>query len=46
MSSTVKDTEGVDNYVALIIRNDNPNFTEIINNYATTIQFFTDKPQS
>lgn len=44
LSSTVRDEEGTDNYVSLIIRNDNPNYSELINNYAETIQFFTNKP--
>jgi hypothetical protein len=44
LSSTVRDEEGTDNYVSLIIRNDNPNYSEVISDYAGTIQFFTNKP--
>lgn len=44
LSSAVIDEEGVMNYATLVIRNDNPNLTNVLNSYTTTIQLLSQKP--
>ena len=45
ISSSIVDADGVVNYAALIIRNDNPELLEIVTEFTQTIQLLSDKPQ-
>lgn len=44
LSSSVVDSEGIVNYAALIIRNDNPELLQIVTEFTQTIQFLSEKP--
>lgn len=45
LTATVKDEEGIDNYVALISRTDNPYLAESVNIFSETIQLLSHKPE-
>lgn len=45
LHTSVKDTEGVDNYAALIIRNDNPRISIILAKFADTVHILNHKPE-
>lgn len=45
LSASIKDEEGVINYATLIIRNDNPNYTDVVNEFALSIKVLNDKPK-
>jgi hypothetical protein len=44
LSTTIIDTEGVQNYAAIFLRNDNPNFKNIVAEFTDTIETFSNKP--
>ncbi len=45
LSASIKDEEGVINYATLIIRNDNPDYTDVVNEFALSIKVLNDKPK-
>lgn len=45
LQSSVKDEEGIDNYYAIITRNDNPHAKEAINEFWETTYLFSQKPK-
>lgn len=45
LHTSVKDLEGVDNYAALIIRNDNPRLPIILAKFADTVHILNNKPE-
>lgn len=45
LSTSIKDEEGVINYATLIIRNDNPDYAAIVNEFALTINVLNEKPK-
>ena len=45
LQSSVKDGEGIDNYYAIITRNDNPHAKEAINEFWETTYLFSQKPK-
>lgn len=44
ISSSIVDADGIINYAALIIRNDNPFLVEIVSEFTQTIQLLSEKP--
>ena len=44
ITSSIVDEEGVTNYATIIIRNDNPQFTDIVSEFTATIQILSQKP--
>lgn len=44
-TTCVKDEEGISNFAALIIRNDNPNIVEIVNEFMETARLLQQKPE-
>lgn len=42
---TVEEEDGVQNFAALIIRRDNPNFNDVVTEFVSTINMLNDKPQ-
>ena len=44
MIANIHDTEGVDNYAAMILRKDNPNFVEYVSEFNSTVNMFMVKP--
>lgn len=46
LSSSVVDAEGVVNFATLIIRNDNPRYIQVIEEYTRTINLLSQKPAS
>lgn len=44
-SASIKDEEGVMNYATLIIRNDNPDYTDVVNEFALSVKVLNDKPK-
>lgn len=44
LQSSIVDREGVDNFFAIIIRNDNPNINQVITEFTCTVNFFSHKP--
>lgn len=45
LSASIKDEEGIVNYATLIIRNDNPNYTEVVNEFALSVKVLNNKPK-
>lgn len=44
VASSLKDDEGIENYAAIIIRNDNPELSAIVTEFTTTISLLSTKP--
>ena len=44
VASSLKDDEGVENYTAIIVRNDNPELSAIIAEFTETISLLSSKP--
>ena len=44
VASSLKDDEGVENYTAIIVRNDNPDLSAIIAEFTETISLLSSKP--
>ena len=44
ISESLQDDEGIENFAALILRKDNPNFDAYIKEFCSTADFFKDKP--
>ena len=44
LQSSIKDAEGVDNFFAIITRNDNPNLKRVITEFYEAVDFFGHKP--
>lgn len=44
LSSSVVDSEGIVNYATLILRNDNPHFAQVVEEYTKSIQLLSMKP--
>lgn len=44
MPVSVEDLEGIDNFAALILRKDNPNFVDIVSEFSNTVAMFKVKP--
>lgn len=45
MPVSIEDTEGQENFAALIIRKDNPKFVDIVSEFSNTIAMFRVKPE-
>ena len=45
MSSSVVDADGVVNYATMILRNDNPRFAQVVEEYTQSIQLLSKKPE-
>ena len=45
LSTSIKDEEGVINYATLIIRNDNPDYADVVKEFALTINVLNEKPK-
>ena len=46
MAANINDEEGIDNYAALIVRKDNPNFINIVSEFNQTVNLFRIKPDT
>ena len=44
VASSLKDDDGVENYAAIIVRNDNPQLSAIVNEFTETISLLSSKP--
>jgi hypothetical protein len=44
VASSVTDDEGIENYAAIIVRNDNPDLSAIVAEFTTTISLLSTKP--
>ena len=44
VASSLKDDEGIENYAAIIVRNDNPDLSAIVAEFTTTISLLSTKP--
>ena len=44
LSSSIVDSDGMVNYATLILRNDNPRFAQILEEYTKSIQLLSQKP--
>lgn len=44
LQSSIVDSENIENYFAIILRNDNPNLQQVITEFANTVNFFSHKP--
>ena len=44
VASSLKDDEGIENYAAIIVRNDNPDLSSIVSEFTTTISLLSAKP--
>lgn len=44
LQSSIVDREGVNNFFAIITRNDNPNFEQVMEEFSRTVHFFSHKP--
>lgn len=45
LQSSIVDRDGASNFFAIITRNDNPNFNEVMAEFTSTVRFFTHKPK-
>ncbi len=45
LSSSIVDEDGIINYATIILRNDNPHITEIINEFTTIVKYLSQKPE-
>ena len=45
LQSSIVDKEGTENYFAIITRNDNPNFDDVMDECKSAIRFFRDEPR-
>lgn len=45
VSASLVDEEGVVNYATIILRNDNPRFTEIVGEFTATVRLLSQKPE-
>ncbi|MBR1469579.1 MAG: hypothetical protein IJ605_05665 [Prevotella sp.] len=45
MSSSVVDADGIVNYATMILRNDNPRFAQVVEEYTQSIQLLSQKPE-
>ncbi len=45
LSSSIVDEDGVTNYATVIIRNDHPQLTKILQEFSTTIELLSQKPE-
>lgn len=45
MSSSVVDADGIVNYATIILRNDNPRFMQVVEEYTRSIQLLSHKPE-
>ena len=46
LSSSIVDSDGIVNYATLILRNDNPRFVQVMEEYTKSIQLLSQKPFS
>lgn len=44
VASSLKDDEGIENYAAIIVRNDNPDLSAIVSEFTSTIALLSTKP--
>ena len=44
VASSLKDEDGIENYAAIIVRNDNPDLSAIVSEFTTTISLLSTKP--
>lgn len=44
VASSLTDDEGIENYAAIIVRNDNPDLSAIVSEFTTTISLLSAKP--
>ena len=45
LQSSIVDDEGIDNFFAIISRNDNPNLKNVISEFYDNVMFFSQKPE-
>lgn len=45
LSASIKDDEGEMNYATLIMRNDNPNYTDVLEEFGRSVQVLNEKPK-
>ena len=45
VASSLKDEDGIENYAAIIVRNDNPDLSAIVSEFTTTISLLSTKPE-
>lgn len=45
MVANIRDLEGVDNYVAMILKKDNPRFVEYVSEFNNIVNLLTIKPE-
>lgn len=45
LSTSIKDMEGVENFFAIISRNDNPQLSDVIGEFTQTVHFLAQKPK-
>lgn len=45
LPQTITDEEGNDNYAALIIRKDNPQFADLVSEFMATVNLLNTKPE-
>ena len=45
LQSSIVDDEGIDNFFAIISRNDNPNLKNVISDFYDNVMFFSQKPE-
>lgn len=46
MPVSIEDSEGIENFAALILRKDNPNFIDIVSEFSNTVAMFRVKPDN
>lgn len=44
LSASIKDEEGIVNYATFIMRNDNPNYVEVLEDFGHSVQVLSNKP--
>ena len=45
LSTSITDMDGIVNFAAMIVRNDNPRLTQVVMKFTETIQLLSDKPK-
>ena len=45
LSSSIVDADGIVNYATIILRNDNPRFAQVVEEYSKSIQLLSQKPE-
>lgn len=45
LTASVKDEDGMDNFAALILRRDNPNFARVVSEFTVSVELLNNKPE-